>query len=369
MASAVKTFDYLRLLPEYEDEIMDAVRRVLRSGHLILGPETEAFESEFASYVGAAFCVGVNSGTTAVHIALKSLGIGPGDEVITVANTCVPTIAGIRLCGADVRFVDVRDDDLMMDVSQVPQAMTKRTRCVLPVHLWGQAADLDSIEAVCRKAGLLLVEDCAQAHGTRSLGRHVGTIGHCGCFSFYPTKNLGAYGEAGAVVTNDPGLARILREVRMYGYDGSGVSVREGMNARISEMQAAILRVKLHWLPVALKRRRRIAQMYDEGLSAGAVKLPVRQPGVERSLHQYVVRCARRDDLVAVLKENEVGYGIHYPVPVHEMPAYQEMAAESGPLPVTEKACREIVSLPIHDALSDDEVEHVIDVVNRLEDR
>ena len=167
MVHDIKTFDYLRLLPECEDEVMEAVRRVLRSGQLILGPETEAFEAEFASRVGASFCVGVNSGTTAVHIALKSLGVGGGDEVITVANTCVPTIAGIRLCGADVRFVDVQDEDLMMDVPQVVQAMTERSKCVLPVHLWGQAVNMDAVKAVCRKTGVLVVEDCAQAHGTR----------------------------------------------------------------------------------------------------------------------------------------------------------------------------------------------------------
>jgi len=362
----IKTFDYLTTLAEYEAEILDAVRRVLHSGRLILGPETEAFEAEFAEFVGSKYCIGVTSGTMALHLALFALGIGHGDEVVTVANTCVPTISGLRLSGARLRLVDVRDDNLMMDLSQIPPVVTSRTKCVVPVHLWGQAVDLEVLTSFCAETGLLMVEDCAQAHGTGYRGRHVGNFGTMGCFSFYPTKNLGAYGEAGAVVTNDEEQAAKLREMRMYGYDEDRVSVREGMNARISEMQAAILRVKLRRLPGVLKRRREIAEMYDEGLDHPDIALPARQPDVERSLHQYVIRCARREDLIAVLDAESIGYGIHYPVPPHAMPAYRQLAADSGPLPVTERASREILSLPMHEALSDEEVARVIDAVNSL---
>ena len=353
----IKAFDYIKTFVSIENEITDAVRRVLYSGQLILGPETEAFEHEFASFVGAKHCIGVNSGTTALHLALMALGVGPGDEVITVSNTCVPTIAAIELCGATPVFVDVRDKDLMIDTDQISQAITKQTKCILPVHLWGQSVDIEQIQQIAQQEELLLVEDCAQAHGTLYRNQHVGTFGNAGCFSFYPTKNLGAYGDAGAIVTNDDKLADRLRRLRMYGFDNKNRSLEKGMNARISEIQAAILRVKLRLLPQWLHRRREIAARYYEEIKHPQIKLPHRHADRKHSFHQYVIRCQERDKVIDILKSHEIGFGIHYLVPVHRMPAYKRLCEPSKSLPVTEKASSEILSLPIHEALSDEQVD------------
>lgn len=355
----IRTFDYLRTLPEVEAEVMGAVKRVLNSGRLILGPETEAFEREFAAFAGTKHCIGVSSGTEALHLALHALGIGPGDEVITVSNTCAPTVAAIRLTGATPVFVDVQESDLMMDADLLEGRITKQTKCILPVHLWGRASNLKSIDAIAQKDGLAVVEDCAQATGTTYFGKHVGTVGAFGCFSFYPTKNLGAYGDAGAIVTNDDALAEKARSARMYGYDSNAVSQIEGMNARISEIQAAILRIKLARFGDALKRRSEIAKAYFEGIASPGVSLPPTQEGVTPNYHQFVVRCADRSAVMDRLSAAEVGCAIHYPVPIHQMPAYAQFAPGSGDLSVTETAAGEILSIPFHEALTDAEVEKV----------
>lgn len=360
----VKRFDYVKSLSEIEGEIHAAIRRVLNSGRLILGEETESFEREFASFVHARFCVSVNSGTTALHLALWALDIGAGDEVITVANTCVPTVAAIRLTGANPRFVDVRQEDLMMDPDLLAEAAGPRVRCILPVHLWGQSAPMDAILKQARRLGLKVVEDCAQAHGTKYRGIHAGNFGSAGCFSFYPTKNIGAYGDAGAVVTNDPELARRLKELRNYGYDASGVARTEGTNARISEIQAAILRVKLRVFPEWLNRRLKVASVYDAGIRNPAVSLPPRPPETGHSYHQYVIRCRNRESVAAALTAGGIEYGIHYPVPVHLMPAYRPKGAENRELPVTQKASGEVLSLPITEALSETDARKVVAAIN-----
>jgi aminotransferase EvaB len=359
--AAIKTFDYLKSLAPIEAEILDVLKRVLRSGRLILGPETEAFEREFADFVGARHCIGVNSGTTALHLALRGIGVGPGDEVITVSNTCVPTVAAVGLCGATPDFVDVRDEDLMMDARLISEAVTGRTKCILPVHLWGQSVDIKEFQRIAQHEGLMLVEDCAQAHGTLYEDRHVGTFGKAGCFSFYPTKNLGAFGEAGAVVTDDDVLAGRLRRLRVYGYDDAGCSQEQGMNGRISEMQAAILRVKLRLLPTWLERRREIAVVYGEKIGHPEIMLPYLHDDRKHSFHQYVIRCQDRDGVIDGLGNHGIASGIHYPVPIHCMQAYEDLP--SRPLPVTERACNEILSLPVHEALSDEEVERITQVL------
>jgi dTDP-4-amino-4,6-dideoxygalactose transaminase len=328
-----------------------------------LGPETEAFEHEFANFVKARHCIGVSSGTTALHLALLALGIGPGDEVITVSNTCVPTIAAIELCGARPVLVDVRDEDLMMDADLIGDLLTEKTKCIVPVHLWGQSADMERIDQIAKEEGLLVVEDCAQAHGTLFNSGHVGTFGNAGCFSFYPTKNLGAYGEAGAIVTNDDELAARLYRLRVYGYDAQNCAQEKGMNARISEMQAAILRVKLRFLPRWLKRRREIAALYNKGITHPQIEPPCHHPERVHSFHQYVVRCRERDKVIHAVKRNKIGFGIHYPVPIHCMLAYKDLNRPSSLLSTTEKASNEILSLPIHEALLDEEVGRVIDTV------
>ncbi len=355
----IRPFDYLALLPEIEDEVLAALRRVLRSGHLILGPETAAFEEEFARWLGVRHCVAVTSGTAALHAALLALDVGPGDEVVTVANTCAPTISAIRLAGAVPVFVDVREGDLQMDPARLDAAFTTRTRCVVPVHLWGLAADVDGVRAVADARGVPVLEDCAQAHGTLLRGRAAGTLARAACFSFYPTKNIGAYGEGGAVVTDDDDLARRLRLVRMYGYDGSPSSVVDGGNFRIAEMQAAILRVKLGVADDWLARRRAVADGYLAALPLPGIA-PVRPARDSRpSWHQFVVRCADRAAAVRVLEAAGIGHGIHYPVPCHRMPAFARFAPAAG-LPVTEAAAGEILSLPCHEALGPAEVAAVV---------
>lgn len=362
----IPTFDYRRTLAEIEGEVLAAVRRVLQSGQLLLGPETEAFEAEFAAYVGRRHCVAVGSGTTAIHLALWGLGVGDvdgsDDEVITVSNTCAPTIAALRMCGAKPVFAAVGDDDLLIDPAAVEAAVGRRTRCLLPVHLWGGAVAIERLVAIAERHGLALVEDCAQAHGTRIEGRLAGSFGAAGCFSFYPTKNIGAYGDAGAVVTDDGDLAERLRALRMYGYRGAPVATLEGTNARISELQAAVLRIKLRHYPRWLERRREIAAYYDAHLDHPDLTRPARRRDAEHSFHQYVVRTPERERLIAALDAAGVGYGIHYPVPCHKMPAYERFA--TGPLPVSERAAEQILSLPLHEGLRDDEVERVAAVVN-----
>lgn len=354
----IKTFDYLKTLASIEDEIMASIARVLHSGWLILGPETEAFERDFAAAVGMKHCIGVSSGTVALHLALWGLGVGPGDEVITVANTCVPTVSAIELAGATPVLVDVHDKDLMIDPDQVERAITKRTACILPVHLWGQGVDIERLLAL----GVPVLEDCAQAQGTRIEGQHAGTFGAAGCFSFYPTKNLGAYGDAGAIVTGDDELAARLRRMRMYGYTRSNYAQERGMNARIAEIQAAILRVKLRYLDEWQCRRREIAARYDAGISNPAIATPHRHVNREHAHHQYVIRCQDRQKVIDMMEARDIGYGIHYPTPVHKMPPYEHLAR--WPLPVTERAAAQILSIPVHEALTDEEVGTVIEVLN-----
>jgi dTDP-4-amino-4,6-dideoxygalactose transaminase len=263
----IPTFNYLRTLPEIEEEIKEAFLRVLHSGHLLLGPETESFETEFAKFIGVNNCIAVTSGTMALYLSLASLKIGPDDEVITVSNTCAPTISAIRLAGAVPVFVDVNENDLMMNTKLVEKKITNKTKCILPVHLWGNCVDIESLLSVADKYSIFIIEDCAQAHGTLYNMQQVGTFGRLGCFSFYPTKNIGAYGDAGAIVTNDDDLAKNVRRMRLYGYDSNGCSIVEGCNARTSELQAAFLRVKLRIFPQWIERRTEIAKNYNKKIS------------------------------------------------------------------------------------------------------
>jgi dTDP-3-amino-2,3,6-trideoxy-4-keto-D-glucose/dTDP-3-amino-3,4,6-trideoxy-alpha-D-glucose/dTDP-2,6-dideoxy-D-kanosamine transaminase len=361
----IRCFDYLRALPEMEADIVESVLRVLRSGRLILGPETEAFEAEFAEFVGAKYCVGVSSGTTALHLALAGLNIGSGDEVITVSNTCVPTIAAIRLTGATPVLVDVNKNNLMMNTEKVEASITRRTRCILPVHLWGQSVQMDEIVKIADRYGLSVVEDCAQAHGSLFRERHVGTWGDVGCFSFYPTKTLGAFGDAGGVVTNDEFLAQRCRKLRVYGYNDVRIATCEGFNYRMSEIQAGILRYKLRLLPSVLSKRQKLAALYDSRIAGELIRKLTVLPSVKPSFHQYVVRCTNRRPVIDTLITNKVDFGIHYPVPVHLMPAYAFLGGKSLHLPVTLTACEEILSLPIHEGLCADEVNTVCDVLDQ----
>jgi dTDP-4-amino-4,6-dideoxygalactose transaminase len=351
-------------------EIDAALARTLDSGWYVLGRETAAFEAEFAAYLSAKSpsandpvgCVGVNSGTDALHLALWACDIGPGDEVITVAHTAVATAAAISLVGATPVFVDIDPQSYTLDPAAVAAAITPRTRALLPVHLYGHPADLAPLLALARRHGLRVIEDCAQAHGATYGGQAVGTWGDLGCFSFYPTKNLGALGDGGAVVGRDPALLEQVRLRREYGWTPHAryVSQVAGMNSRLDELQAAILRVKLRYLDSWNAARRTLAQHYAARLAPTGsleVVLPIERPGCIHVYHLYVVRCPDRDGVRTRLHAGGIGTGIHYPVPIHRQPAYAHLAHR--PLPQTEQAAEMIVSLPMHPLLTEVAVDAV----------
>jgi dTDP-4-amino-4,6-dideoxygalactose transaminase len=360
-------FDNLRQHDALRQELLAAADTVLSSGRLIFGPALEQFESEFATFTGAQHCIGVSSGTDALVVALKALGIGTNDEVITVANTAVPTVSAIRLVGAMPVFTDVDLNSGLMQATAVAAAVTPRTKAILPVHLYGTACDMDAIMTIANRHGLAVIEDCAQATGARVDGRHVGTFGHVGCFSFYPTKNLGAIGDAGGVVTSDTNLAEKMRRIRFYGFDASRESIEEGMNARMVDLQAAFLSVKLKRIPEWIAARRRIAQRYRDEIRNNEVGLPPALPsGHENAPHLFVVRSDSRNDVAAHLARHGVATAIHYPVPIHCMRGYSFLDIARGALPVTEQRAETILSLPLFPEMTDQEIESVIQAVNRF---
>jgi aminotransferase EvaB len=357
--SAIPAFDYLKGFQSLRSEFLEAIERVLDSGSLILGQEVTALEHGFAQYIGSKYAIGVSSGTDAIIVALRALDIGPGHEVITVANGPVPTIAAIRAVGATPRFVDVDEHSLQIDPGLVSQAITHATRCVLPIHLYGSPAPVLQLAEICRDNQLALIEDCAQAHGTNVANRHAGTVGQVGCFSFYPTKNLGAFGDGGMCVTEDPILAGRIREQRCYGFRNDRVAHVEGLNCRLDELQAACLSVRLKYLPTTLAKRRQIALYYHTDLACSKINLPQIPCRGKHSWHQYVVRVAMRDAWIRWLAEQNVNVGVHYSQPVHLMPAYFQFGGGQGTLPVTEQACREVMSLPIFPELEAEEMARV----------
>ena len=350
----------------HREEIEGAVRRVLESGRYILGSEVEAFETEFAAWLGIREAVGVGSGTEALHLALRCLGIGAGDLVATVAHTAVATVAAIELSGALPVFVDV--DPLTMTLS--PDGLSEllgspegaRVKAVVPVHLYGCPADLPRILEIARRHGVRVIEDAAQAHGAAIQGRRVGAFGDFAAFSFYPTKNLGGFGDGGAVTTADPVLAEKARMLRQYGWRERFVSECAGLNTRLDEVQAAVLRVKLAFLDRENERRAEIYWVYERELAATGLRLPTVSPGVRHVFHQYVVRTPDRDRLAAFLQEHGVATAIHYPVPVHLQPGYRDRFPGVR-LPQTEAAAGSVLSLPMHAHLSDNEVARVCALV------
>jgi dTDP-4-amino-4,6-dideoxygalactose transaminase len=341
-------------------EVDAAVLGVLGRGRFILGEEGERFEEEFAAWLGAPHAVGCASGTEAIALALLVLGIGPGDEVLLPANTCVPTATGIRMTGATPVPVDVDPATLMLDPGGARRALGPRTKAIVPVHLYGAPADL----APLLELGVPVVEDCAQAHGARYRGRAAGTVGALGCFSFYPSKNLGAYGDGGAVVTTDAALAERLRMLRQYGQRRRDLHELEGMNSRLDEMQAAILRVKLRHLSAWNARRREIADAYARGLRG--VRRPVLVSGGESVHHLFPVMSERRDELMAHLAGRGVGSLVHYPVPLHLHPAHRYWGWAAGAFPHAEAATARVLSLPLFPQLTDEEVAAVVTAVNEF---
>ena len=346
-------FDYRPELAPMRAEIDAALARVLASGRLILGPEVEAFEHELAGWIGARHAVGVANGTDAITLALRALGIGTGDEVVTVANAGAPPVAAIRSAGATPRFVDVDGTSLLLDPALLERALSPRTRCILPVHLYGRAVPIDPILSFASRHGLAVVEDCAQAHGARPGGRHVGTRGAIGCFSFYPTKNLGALGDGGACVTDDPALAARLRRLRMYGFDGDRTSHIEGVNSRLDELQAAVLRVKLRCLDERLAERRALARSYVDALAGLPIHVHEAPESVAHAWHLFVVRPGDRTRAITALDGASIGHAIHYPCPAHRMEAYKFLGVRAEDLPVTEAACASVLSLPLYPGLDE----------------
>jgi dTDP-4-amino-4,6-dideoxygalactose transaminase len=335
----------------------------MAGGHYILGGEVRAFEEEFAGYIGVPHCIGTGSGTEALHVALLACGIGPGDEVITTAHTAVATVAAIELTGATPVFADIDPVHYTLSPELVARAVTPRTRAIVPVHLYGQPADLDPILEIARRHELRVIEDCAQAHGAFYKDRRVGSYGDVACFSCYPTKNLGALGDAGMLVTGDGAVAERARLLREYGWAERYVSHIAGFNSRLDEIQAAVLRVKLPHLDADNAARSEIAARYDAGLAGLGLELPVRRPEGRHVFHLYVVRSQKRDQLQAHLKDNGVGALVHYPVPVHLQKAYVGRLPGAGSLPETERAAREVLSLPMYPELGREEVESVIEAV------
>lgn len=353
-------------LAQYEalrQEIDEAVSKVLRSGRYILGAEVSAFEQEFADYVGASYGIGVGSGTDALHLVLLACGISAGDEVITVSHTAVATVAAIEMCGAVPVFADIEPDYYTIDPSKIEKFITSRTKAIIPVHIYGQAADMDKIMDISRRHGLKVIEDCAQAHGARYKGRKAGSIGDVSCFSFYPTKNLGAIGDGGMIVTNNEKIAEEARLLREYGWKERYVSHVSGWNSRLDEIQAAILRIKLRYLDEANGARARIATIYNTGLVNCGLGLPFVREQASHVYHLYVVSCSERDRLQAHLKAQDIHPLVHYPVPVHLQPAYKNRFPGSDNLAKTERAAKEVLSLPIYPELTDSEVQTVIDAV------
>jgi dTDP-3-amino-3,4,6-trideoxy-alpha-D-glucose transaminase len=348
---------------EIGPEIQAAVGRVLESGWFVLGEEVRAFEEEFAGYVGTEHAVGVGNGTDGIQLALQALGVGFGDEVITVANTCVPTLTGICATGAAPRLVDVSQDSLVMDPERLEAAITEHTKAIVPVHLYGHPCPMREILDLAAQHDLAVVEDCAQAHGASLEGLRCGTFGHAAAFSFYPSKNLGAYGDGGAVVTNDAAVAERLRSLRNYGQTERYYHAEPGANSRLDEIQAAILRAKLPYLDRWNQRRRILARQYSDGLQGVSMTLPREQPGAESCWHLYVIRTPKRDELQEHLKEKGIGTVLHYPVPIHMQAAFSSLGYVPGDFPVSEQACAECVSLPLYPYMPEADVEAVINAI------
>ena len=350
--------------PELLEELLAVVSRVARTGAFTLGAELEAFEAEFAAYCETTHAVGLSSGTEAIVLALRALGIGPGDEVVVPTNSFIATAEGVSLAGATPRLVDVDPSTHLLSAEALEAAIGPRTRCVIPVHLMGSTVDMTPLLEVARSAGLRVVEDCAQAHGARYEGRRVGTFGDIGCFSMYPTKNLGAWGDGGAIVTADPTLDERVRLLRSHGEQPRYHHRIVGTTARLDALQAALLRVKLRRLEGWNDDRRRVGAMLREGLAGSSVELPAPASAQgDHVYHLFVVRTQRREALRSFLDDRGVSTAVHYPFPIHRTEAYAELGLGDGSLPAAEGLAEQICTLPLFPSMSDDEVAQVIEAV------
>ncbi|HEY0349093.1 MAG TPA: DegT/DnrJ/EryC1/StrS family aminotransferase [Pyrinomonadaceae bacterium] len=351
---------YQTIKPEIDAAIEDIINRSAFVG----GDDVRNFETEFAAYCETVGCVGVGNGTDAIYLTLRAMDIGTGDEVITVAHTFIATSEAISMTGARPVFVDIREDTMLMDPALIEKAITPRTKAIVAVHLYGQPCDMDAIMQIAERHGLKVIEDAAQAHGARWRGRRVGSIGDAACFSFYPGKNLGAFGDAGAVVSNDVELLEKVRMVANHGRLEKYTHKMEGVNSRLDGLQAAILRVKLRHLDNWNESRRRHADFYFEALTDGALQMPVMHEHAEPVWHLFVVRVSDRAGLQAALKQEGIATGVHYPVPLHRQPAYEDLGIAQESLPVTELVAGRVVSLPMYPELTSAQLETIVNAIS-----
>jgi len=362
MAHSTIQVPFLDLKAQYQSikpEIDAAIARVLDTSQFVLGSEVVGFEREFAAYCGADECIALNSGTSALHLALLATGIGPGDDVITVPFTFVASVAAILYAGARPILVDIEPHSFTMDPAAIEGAVTSRTKAILPVHLYGQPADMDPILEVAKRNNLVVIEDAAQAHGAKYKGRPVGSLGDIACFSFYPTKNLGAYGEGGAVTTSDAQYARRIRMLRDWGQDRKYHHVLRGFNYRMEGLQGAILRVKLRHLDQWTGARRAAASKYNRLLADCGLNLPTEMPWARHVYHVYTVRTEDRDGLQAALQAEGIQTAVHYALPAHLQPAYDDLGYSVGTFPESEKAAKEVLSLPLYPEITDAQLQKV----------
>ena len=347
----------------YQEEYEEAALRVLRSGWYVLGPEVEAFEQAFAAYVGRKYCIGVGSGLDALTLSVRALGIGGRDEVLVPANTYIATVLAITANGATPVFVEP-DAYFTLDAARIEAAITERTKAIMVVHLYGQAAQMDTICRIAKAHGLHLIEDCAQSHGAKFDGTMTGAFGDAGCFSFYPTKNLGAFGDAGAVVTDDAELAKTLRMLRNYGSEKKYHNKILGVNSRLDELQAALLRTKLGHLAELIAERERIAAAYLSGIQNPAIRLPKQRENANHVWHQFVIETEDRDSFQQYLAGHGIQTVIHYPIPPHLAECYHYLGHKEGDYPVAERMAKSVLSLPMFNGMKEEEVQYVIETVN-----
>jgi len=349
----------------YQEEFEKKALEVLRSGWYILGNEVNSFEEEFAAYIGGKYCVGLASGLDALWIAFRVLGIGAGDEVLVQGNTYIASVMGITINGATPVFIEP-DEYYNIDASRLEEKITDKTKAVLVVHLYGQASNMEPIVELCKKYNLRLVEDCAQSHGAKFNGQMTGTFGDIGCFSFYPSKNLGAFGDAGAIVTNDAKIAEDVRIFRNYGSEKRYYNKVVGANSRLDEIQAGFLRVRLSHLQELEEEKRKICSRYLNELDNKNFELPSIRKGATHIWHQFVIRTEKRQEIIDYLNEKEIGTIIHYPIPPHLSEAYQYLKVPKGSLPITERYAETVLSIPLYNGMTDEEQDFVIENLNEF---
>lgn len=348
---------------QHQEEFEEKALSILRSGWYVLGGEVKSFEENFSAYTGAGYCVGLASGLDALWIAVKLLGIGPGDEVIVQGNTYIASVMGITINGAVPVFVEP-DEYYQIDAERIEEKITEKTKAVMVVHLYGHVADMDKITDICKRRHLKLIEDCAQSHGAAYKGKMTGTFGDVGCFSFYPSKNLGAFGDAGALVTNNPQLAEDARIFRNYGSEKRYYNKVAGANSRLDELQAGLLNVRLKYMAEITRERKRLAEIYSSKLHQKDIILPKERADTDAVWHQYVIRTKRRGELMEYLAGKEIGTLIHYPIPPHLSGAYSSLGYRRGFLPATEQYADTVLSIPLYTGMREEEQQYVIEAVN-----